>query len=137
MKNSKNMHMLLIRYGISIVLALMLVVAVYMLRSVSIDKKISVEVFLVENERCLMYVDASVSDIDEDSCVDIYMSENTRFKIRVAKKHEGKNYDVYSIVEVASPLDFKKQFQYDDLVNGYMVTGQLKLMDLFFNKWIY
>lgn len=137
MKNSESIHIILIRYGISIVLVLMFATAVYMLKSVSIDKKISVDVFLVENGRYLMYVDAGAADLDADSCVDIYMSENTRFKIRAEKKHKGRNYDVYSIVEVASPLDFKKQFQYDDLVDGYMVTGQLKLMDLFFNKWIY
>jgi len=138
MKQENKIYGFFLHYGISFVLLFMLVGIAYMLQTIEIKNKVSVDVFF---DKDFSAYTAYVSKNNQfhsqvNKLIQIDTSDRMHLSFKVLAIREESSFFVLQLLPQNKSVIVNNFFAGNTKYSGYIFTNKIKLWDLIFSKWV-
>lgn len=123
----------LLHYGMSAVLAAMLVSISYMLQVIEIDNKLQVDVIFEHDGKCYCYLPKDACRVRGNYLPVFFVGDNME-QLKVLNAYAEGQYWV-CCVELPASKSARSYLTTNRKVTAYVKVGKQKVIDLVFNKW--
>lgn len=136
MKKENSLYNFFLHYGISAVLVVMMVGLAYMLQTIGIKNKASVDVFYENNSTYVAYVSKNNQFFPRvGHCLEIDSSDKKQLFFKITAIREENLFFVLQLLPKSNEIAVKDAFSNNTKFSGYIFTNRIKLWDLVFSKW--